>query len=60
MKKFKRFGAACFILAVAMIGVICLGACGWSSEKAGSYYFDSMRIETDGVIKEYKIGDVLP
>lgn len=60
MIKSNRLVTIFFILVFGMMSAICLGACGWRSEKAGSYYFDSMMIESDGVVKEYKLGDVLP
>lgn len=60
MKKSNRLVALFFILAAGIMSAICLGACGWRNEKAGSYYFDSMLIESDGVMKEYKLGDTLP
>ena len=60
MKKSNRLVTIFFILVFGMMSAICLSACGWRNEKAGSYYFDSMMIESDGVMKEYKLGDMLP
>lgn len=60
MKKANKLVAIFFLLAAGMMSAICLGACGWGSEKAGSYYFDSILLESDGVMKEYKLGDMLP
>ena len=60
MKKSKKFATILFLLAVGMMSIMCLFACGWRSAKAGSYYFYSMSVESDGVKKEYQLGDVLP
>ena len=59
MKRMKRILTAYLLLAVGALGLLCLGACG-SRGMVGSYYFESLRIEEDGVARVYRIGDTLP
>lgn len=56
MKKTKWLFAT--ILAF-IFGVLCLAACNVGKGMAGTYYFFSAQMETDGEVKEYGIGDTL-